>query len=299
VCGDKSKAGWEQCDDGNTKGGDGCSTACQLEPFPSCKALLTKFPNTPDGVYPIDPDGSGPIPAANLFCDMKNGGWTLVGNYYDSAGDDMPNETSYVVSGWQQTASGKWDTKASTVDRAWGGNVGSAAVSMAFVEALGKSAGQKHLKMCFVHKDGYDTTCRSSADGSMTLVSYNTGNPKLTKYSGDKLTYTFGRLGGLAGSADSYNMAALTNQSSCIPRKGGIRYEWGVDKELGTFGICDCTAPIVPESHGVWHAWGNGMSYRPDLNDDTELRSGTFNKTPGLQSNPLPATYGFRLYIAP
>ncbi|HAN30383.1 MAG TPA: hypothetical protein DCQ06_02185, partial [Myxococcales bacterium] len=61
--------------------------------FASCKALLKAFPGTPDGVYPIDPDGKGPIAAVNLFCDMNNGGWTLVGNYYDSAGDDMPNET--------------------------------------------------------------------------------------------------------------------------------------------------------------------------------------------------------------
>jgi hypothetical protein len=47
-------------------------------------------------VYTIDPDGAGPIASANLFCDMKNGGWTLVGNYYDSAGDDMPNTTDFV-----------------------------------------------------------------------------------------------------------------------------------------------------------------------------------------------------------
>ena len=46
---------------------------------PSCKDELTADPAAKDGVYPIDPDGAGPIAAANLFCDMKNGGWTLVG----------------------------------------------------------------------------------------------------------------------------------------------------------------------------------------------------------------------------
>ncbi|HAN30384.1 MAG TPA: hypothetical protein DCQ06_02190, partial [Myxococcales bacterium] len=63
----------------------------------------------------------------------------------------MPNETKYVVSGWQQTASGKWQNKASVVDQSWGA-MSSSAVSLAFVEALAKSAGHKHLKMCFVHK---------------------------------------------------------------------------------------------------------------------------------------------------
>jgi hypothetical protein len=229
---------------------------------------------------------------------MKNGGWTLVGNYFDAAGDDMPNTTDYVVSGWQQTGSGKWDAKAATVDRAWGGGTGSAAVSLAFVEALGKAAGQKNLKMCFVHQNGYDTTCRQSSDGSMTLVSYATGNAKLTTYKDDKLTYTFGRLGGLAGSVDGYDTSKYTLYGEQIPITYGSNYE---------FGSATCSNPQATGSlrehpasvyEGVWHGYCSGMSYRPHRADNDEVGtgvSGTNNPGP----DPSPTTYGFRLYIGP
>jgi cysteine-rich repeat protein len=263
----------------------------------SCKAILDNFPGSPNGVYPIDPDGAGPIAPANLFCDMKNGGLTLVANIYDSAGDDAPNSTDYVVSGWQQTASGKWDAKASTVDRAWGGGSGSAAVSLAFVQALGASAGQKSLKMCFVHKDGYDTTCRQSSDGSMTLVSYATGNPKLTVYAADKLTYTFGRLAGLAGSADGYDYSKLPvdTNSGCIPRKVGIPGEFGANS---AFGLCEANSSGYSTYNGVWAGIGAGASYSPSSTDDWELKGGPVDNVQAV-ANPLPSSYGFRLYIGP
>ncbi|MBM4345456.1 MAG: VCBS repeat-containing protein [Deltaproteobacteria bacterium] len=260
----------------------------------SCKAALQANPSAQDGVYAIDPDGAGPIAPANLFCDMKNGGWTLVGNYYDSAGDDMPNTTDYVVSGWQQTGSGKWDAKAATVDRAWGGGTGSAAVSLAFVQALGAGAGQKNLKMCFVHKDGYDTACRQSSDGSMTLVSYATGNPKLTAYKDDKLTYTFGRLAGLAGSVDGYVFSQYAHEQFCIPRNTGAQYEYGTS----AVGICEESNTNL-EWNGPWHGFGNGMTYRPSEVDHSEMRSGLAGVGGVMQPDPNPSTYGFRLYIGP
>ncbi len=40
-CGDKKKNGYEQCDDGNSKSGDGCSSSCLLEPGYVCVALGT------------------------------------------------------------------------------------------------------------------------------------------------------------------------------------------------------------------------------------------------------------------
>jgi len=41
VCGDGQQAPWEECDDGNTQGGDGCSGKCQLE----------EMVTIPDGVF--------------------------------------------------------------------------------------------------------------------------------------------------------------------------------------------------------------------------------------------------------
>ena len=50
-------------------------------PFPvSCAAQLAVDPSSTDGVYTIDPDGTGPKPAVDVICDMTTdgGGWTVV-----------------------------------------------------------------------------------------------------------------------------------------------------------------------------------------------------------------------------
>jgi hypothetical protein len=266
----------------------------------SCKALLTAKPGTPNGVYPIDPDGAGPQPETQLFCDMTNGGLTLVANIYDSAGDDAPNSTDYVVSGWQQKASGQWETTAKKVDRDATGN-GSAAVSLAFVAALKASAGQQNLKMCFVSNAGADSVCRGSADGSLTLKSYSVGNSKLLQFSGDVLTYSFGRIAGLAGSNDTYDYATYEYQAYCIPRLEGAKYEFGVG--YSNHGFCDHwkrpeDSGSGCKAYGVWHGIDDGMSYRPSLVNNNEL-GGTACNMNGENPDPNPNTYGFRLYVGP
>jgi hypothetical protein len=60
----------------------------------SCKALLSSSPASPSGIYSVDPDGAGPLPALPVYCDMvfDGGGWTLIfssiaGHTIDSPGD--------------------------------------------------------------------------------------------------------------------------------------------------------------------------------------------------------------------
>ena len=137
ICGDGVAEGPEACD-----GDAACSPTCELT-WLSCKHLLDSESPTLSGLYWIDPDAGGPVEAAQLYCDMQNGGWTLVGNYYDSE-DDMPKYDRLGCL-WM-AADGRW-----VLDNGCGfchkdfGAMTSSAVSLAFIEALGQSAGQTEL----------------------------------------------------------------------------------------------------------------------------------------------------------
>ncbi len=260
----------------------------------SCEDILDAGDSSGDGAYWVDPDGSG---AVEVFCDMTGGGWTLVANIYDSAGDDAPNATSYVVSGWQQTGSGSWTTTVSSVLQDSSGT-GSAAVSISFVSALGSSAGQNNLQMCYVHMDGTDSECRSSDDGSLTLTSYSSGNAKLTVYYGDDLAYTYGRLAGLAGSYDGYVSSLYTEAGYPISKTPGVTNDYLFGGE-GL--IIDKNAPYCPAYDGVWHCNGAGQSYKPWETDAAELSSGGSDAAGcyAVTDNPTVEGYGFRLYVGP
>ena len=88
VCGDGVIwVGHEQCDDGNVVDGDGCDSKCQGGVF-SCAAWKVAGA-AKDGEYLVDPDAAGPLKPFKAFCemDLDGGGWTLVMNLNTSDGN--------------------------------------------------------------------------------------------------------------------------------------------------------------------------------------------------------------------
>ncbi|MEN9797511.1 MAG: hypothetical protein RL653_1207, partial [Pseudomonadota bacterium] len=89
-CGDGIRNATEPCDDGNTVSGDGCTATCEVEWPASCLAVRDAVvaPAVPtNGVYRIDPDGTGGEPPFDVYCDMTSdgGGWTLVVAQFEAA----------------------------------------------------------------------------------------------------------------------------------------------------------------------------------------------------------------------
>lgn len=292
TCGDgKVNNAGEQCDDGNKTAGDGCAATCKVEALSDCAALLKKWPSLADGLYDIDPDGNGPQPSLEVFCHMSDGGWTLVANVYDSAGDDVPNLPEAVTSGWETVASGQWQPPV-TIARA-ATDTGSAVAPLAWVASW---PGTAKIRLCLVAENGKDSVCRESPLG-VVVQAQPADNPLLKPYAGSNLAWTYGRLIGLPQSTATFDTTKLSDGAGPVAVLSGFVFEFGEN-------CANQAKESFAEStkgagwSGVWCAACHGLCFRPASVDDDELGVGALNGNPP-QANPTATTWGFRIYLKP
>ncbi|TNF32176.1 MAG: hypothetical protein EP329_11040 [Deltaproteobacteria bacterium] len=262
----------------------------------TCKEILDAGEATGDHLYTVDLDGAGAMGPVDVYCDMTGGGYTLLTNVYDSAGDDAPNDIAYAVSGWQQTGSGSWSSTVDTVDRDISGT-GSAAVSSAVVKGLWDDGAATVLRMCLVSTTNTEI-CRTSDDvgANITITTPPVGivNTTLSSYySGNGCTgtgcaaaYTYGRLMGLPASRNDYVYTSFGWSAFCITRTVGAYHEFGDQSP----GLCEHNDSDTVGWRGVWHGWGNGVSFRPWEVNNNEMGN-------WWSVDPSTTSYGFRLWV--
>ena len=75
----------------------------------SCKDIYDKGKSYGDGYYAIDPDGEGGNPPFQVYCDMTNGGWTLVANIVKT--NEKEGKWSYLSPFWENNNNGATESK--------------------------------------------------------------------------------------------------------------------------------------------------------------------------------------------
>lgn len=282
----------EQCDDGNLQDGDGCSATCTIEPGKSCADLKKMFPALPSGVYDILPATAGSkLKPLQLYCDMLGGGWTLVANIYDSAGDDVPNLPAAVTPGWQKVASGQWKP----VEKVLRDKQISAAAGLNFVNAMA-AWGAKNVRICMVRADGTDAACRTSPK-DLTIGGLPGGSKLLDPVAANAVVWSYGRLSGLPATAATFDTGKLVTGAGCLPKTPGKLFEFGqVCANPDDQGFCESAAGQGWD--GVWCANCQGTCFRPARTDGGELGVGAWKGEPE-QLDPLDETWGFRIYLGP
>ena len=132
---------------------------------------------------------------------------------------------------------------------------------------------------------------------ALQLAAKPGGNARLNKYVSSELLWTFARLVGVAGTADTLEPGKLVDGSFCVAMTPGATYGFG--NACGGSKTADfCEANVPGVRAGVWCGICDGACFRPADKGDGELSGPSVAGLPA-SNTPTDNVMGFRVYVGP
>ncbi len=209
--------------------------------YASCKDILAANPLSADGVYTIDPDGSGALPCMQCNCDMTTdgGGWTLVLNYLHQGGTNPA--VNVLSTSLPLLGSSTLGTDESGSSTFWGhtGNTLLNAFTFTDVRFYGKTGFHNRV----IH---------FKTQHAGTISYFKTGSGSCSGI-GSSFTALAGHTANLPASSNSY----WTNQGNIsmtyFPYYTGNTYHWGLGSTAARWEVDDFAGNASQNTyHQIW-----------------------------------------------
>lgn len=173
ICGDGVPGGNEQCDDGGTQSGDGCSATCGIEHGYVCEGLPSSCRLT-ECANGIDEDDDGGIDVPGSFTVVQQDpGTTRISHVLPPmAIDNGWYYTVFTLANSTSTALGVWNVQSGTMERHLTNAYGTRAGYHAGTNMLYLAGSHSNVPLFRVRLDGLQTSLEGTYAGPAELVFY-------------------------------------------------------------------------------------------------------------------------------